>query len=102
MAMHGSDLVVFDMAGTTVQDDGQVPAAFAAALTEFGVPVTPDTFDLQAGRHAGVRFNIEVLSGAHLADVLTAGPHTRLIASVADLPTLLAGARPGAAEGGGA
>ena len=40
--MHGIELVVFDMAGTTVQDDGQVPEAFTAALTEYGVPVGPD------------------------------------------------------------
>lgn len=34
-------LVVFDMAGTTVQDEAQVPAAFTAALAEAGVSVTP-------------------------------------------------------------
>jgi phosphonatase-like hydrolase len=36
------DLVVFDIAGTTVEDHGQVPAAFSAALAEFGVVVTPE------------------------------------------------------------
>lgn len=35
-------LVVFDLAGTTVRDDGQVPAAFAAALVEHGIHVTPE------------------------------------------------------------
>lgn len=35
-------LVVFDMAGTTVEDGGQVPAAFTAALAAHGVVVTPD------------------------------------------------------------
>jgi phosphonatase-like hydrolase len=35
------DLVIFDMAGTTVEDGGQVPASFAAALAEQGVTVTP-------------------------------------------------------------
>jgi phosphonatase-like hydrolase len=34
------DLVIFDMAGTTVEDGGQVPAAFAAALAEQGVTVS--------------------------------------------------------------
>jgi phosphonatase-like hydrolase len=34
------DLVVLDMAGTTVQDDGQVPDAFAAALASHGVHVS--------------------------------------------------------------
>ena len=35
-------LVIFDMAGTTVEDRGQVPAAFAAALADAGIPLTPD------------------------------------------------------------
>jgi phosphonatase-like hydrolase len=34
-------LVVFDLAGTTVEDDGQVPAAFAEALLGEGIDVTP-------------------------------------------------------------
>jgi phosphonatase-like hydrolase len=36
------DLVVLDVAGTTVEDAGQVPDAFAAALATFGVHVAPD------------------------------------------------------------
>jgi len=36
------DLVVFDLAGTTIRDGGQVPAAFVAALAERGVGVTSD------------------------------------------------------------
>jgi phosphonatase-like hydrolase len=39
------DLVVFDMAGTTVLDEGQVPAAFTAALAEHGVGVTPEAIN---------------------------------------------------------
>lgn len=35
-------LVALDMAGTTVQDDGQVPAAFTAALGEHGIALTPE------------------------------------------------------------
>lgn len=216
------DLVIFDMAGTTVQDDGQVPDAFTAALAEHGVSVSPDmirsirgaskreairsllpdgvgrdelaelayasfrthlsdryvdtarsvpgatdvfawlrdrgirvalntgfdrdttemllgalgwkagvadavvcgdevpqgrpapylifrcmeatktvsvkhvanvgdtTLDLQAGHNAGVQLNIGVLSGAHNHDLLATEPHTNLLASVADLPKLLA------------
>lgn len=30
--MNPPRLVIFDMAGTTVEDDGQVPAAFTVAL----------------------------------------------------------------------
>lgn len=40
--MKDVDLVVFDMAGTTVRDDGQVPRAFAAALARHGVALTAD------------------------------------------------------------
>lgn len=36
------ELVVFDLSGTTVRDDGQVPAAFTAALAEQGIQVTPE------------------------------------------------------------
>lgn len=41
--MSEIDLVIFDMAGTTVQDEGQVPAAFEAALAEYGIAISPDT-----------------------------------------------------------
>jgi phosphonatase-like hydrolase len=46
--------------------------------------------DLRAGHAAGVALNIGVLSGAHPRDMLAAEPHTHLLASVADLPALLA------------
>jgi phosphonatase-like hydrolase len=36
------DMVIFDLAGTTVKDEGQVPAAFTSALAEYGVQVTPE------------------------------------------------------------
>jgi phosphonatase-like hydrolase len=36
------ELVVFDMAGTTVRDDGQVPGAFAAALRNHGIEATAE------------------------------------------------------------
>jgi phosphonatase-like hydrolase len=35
------ELVCFDMAGTTVVDDGQVPEAFRAALAEHGIEIGP-------------------------------------------------------------
>lgn len=35
-------LVVFDMAGTTIKDDGQVPQSFTAALAEHGLTVTAE------------------------------------------------------------
>lgn len=42
-------LVVCDMAGTTVLDEGQVPAAFTAALAAHGVAVTPEAIDRLRG-----------------------------------------------------
>ncbi len=43
--------------------------------------------DLQAGRNAGARYVVGVLSGAHRKEQLEREPHTHLIASVAALPT---------------
>lgn len=47
-AWDGPALVAFDLAGTTVEDAGQVPAAFVATLAEYGVAVGAETL-------AGVR-----------------------------------------------
>lgn len=47
--------------------------------------------DLRAGWNAGVAANVGVLSGAHRLDQLERAPHTHLIDSVAELPSLLAG-----------
>ena len=44
--------------------------------------------DLQAGRNAGVRYVIGVLSGAHRKAQLEQAPHTHLIDSVAALPSM--------------
>jgi phosphonatase-like hydrolase len=38
--MHELDLVIFDLAGTTVEDRGEVPDSFTAALAEHGIEVT--------------------------------------------------------------
>jgi len=39
---HGLRLMVFDMAGTTVEDGGQVGVAFGAALAECGIALTDE------------------------------------------------------------
>jgi phosphonatase-like hydrolase len=61
-------LIVFDMAGTTVRDGGQVPAAFGAALRECGIELTDEQLANVRGaskreaiaelvaRHAGARW----------------------------------------------
>jgi phosphonatase-like hydrolase len=54
-----------------------------------GVMNVGDTvLDLQAGSNAGVGENIGVLSGAHSLEQLEKAPHTRLISSVAEIPSL--------------
>jgi len=54
------------------------------------VMIVGDTpLDLQAGSNAGVAGVVGVLTGAHSEDRLRREPHTHIIASVADLPTLL-------------
>jgi|SRR5579864_2552702 len=52
-------LVVFDLAGTTVEDRGEVPAAFTAALAEQGIAVSPEM--LVSVRGASKRQAIERL-----------------------------------------
>jgi len=71
------DLILAAMAATGVDAPRAVAAAGDTAL------------DLEAGRAAGVRWNVGVLTGAHPRERLAAAPHTHLIASVAELPALL-------------
>jgi phosphonatase-like hydrolase len=47
--MNELTLVVFDMAGTTVLDRGEVPAAFTAALAAQGIEVTPEALSAVRG-----------------------------------------------------
>ncbi len=109
-------LVVFDMAGTTIEDSGQVPEAFTYVLGTHGIAISeaepPDlifmamertgvadarsvmavgdtVLDLRAGRNAGAGWVVGVLSGAHGRAQLEAEPHDALIGSVAELPALL-------------
>src|SRR5512144_690643 len=54
MALESIDLVVFDMAGTTILDTGQVPEAFQKVLGDEGIPVT--AADLRGIRGASKRW----------------------------------------------
>jgi phosphonatase-like hydrolase len=56
-------LLVFDMAGTTVEDGGQVPAAFAAALRECDIALRDE--ELANVRGASKREAIAELVGRH-------------------------------------
>jgi phosphonatase-like hydrolase len=47
--MHEIELVILDLAGTTVKDQGQVPKAFTTALTEAGILVTSEQINALRG-----------------------------------------------------
>lgn len=79
--MPGITLVVFDLAGTTVQDDGQVPRAFTSALSAHGIPVSPEQVNRVRGsskRQAMLRFIPEGPDRAQLAESVYAAFHQSL------------------------
>ena len=66
-------LVVFDMAGTTIKDNGQVPQSFTAALEEHGLTVTPEQLASVRGtskRHAVVELILDTLERVQRAEVI--------------------------------
>jgi phosphonatase-like hydrolase len=64
--MTGPALVIFDMAGTTIEDRGQVPGAFAATLAANHLPITAD--DITRVRGASKRQAIRNLLPPRLGD----------------------------------
>lgn len=60
------ELVVMDMAGTTVHDAGEVPAAFTAALAAHGIAISAD--EIAGGRGASKREVIRRLVERHRPD----------------------------------
>ena len=70
------DMIVLAMRRCGVTDAGRIA-------------VVGDTrLDLEAARNAGARWRIGVLTGAHDRATLAAAPHTHLLDSVRDLPSL--------------
>jgi phosphonatase-like hydrolase len=70
--MQETKLVVFDLAGTVIEDAGQVPAAFTAALRNYGIEITSDSIREVRGaskREVIQRF-VERQPGVSKADVL--------------------------------
>ncbi len=57
--MNYPSLVIFDMAGTTIEDRGQVAAAFAGTLSANGIALSPD--DIARVRGASKRQAIRAL-----------------------------------------
>lgn len=64
--MRGVELVVLDLAGTTVEDGGCVAGAFTSALAEHGIAVSSE--DLDAYRGASKRQAIAELVRTHKPD----------------------------------
>lgn len=71
------DLILKAMRRTKTQDAARV------------VAVGDTTADLHSAERAGVGYTVGVLSGAHTKEMLRKAPHDAIIASVADLPSVL-------------
>jgi phosphonatase-like hydrolase len=67
--MNFPALVIFDMAGTTIEDRGQVPSAFASTLAANGITIGPDEVTLVRGasKRQAIR-NLLPPSEAHHVD----------------------------------
>jgi phosphonatase-like hydrolase len=63
------DLVILDLAGTTVEDRGQVPSAFTAALGEQGIVVTPEEIGLVRGASKREALRQFIPAGPKQADI---------------------------------
>lgn len=81
--------------GDDVPRGRPAPYLIFAAMARAGVDsvhevanVGDTVLDLRAGHHAGVAWNVGVLSGAHDRDRLVREPHTVVLPSVADLAAL--------------
>src|SRR5215831_5170170 len=48
--LNNAELVIFDLAGTTVEDRGEVPAAFSSALAEYGIGISAEQLQTVRGR----------------------------------------------------
>jgi len=71
------DMILRAMEATGIRNPAQV------------ISVGDTPLDLQAGTNARVRGVVGVLTGAHGRERLLREPHTHLLSSVADLPTLI-------------
>ena len=85
------------MCGDDVAEGRPAPYLIFRAMEATGVSsvhrvanVGDTILDLRAGHNAGVRWNVGVLTGAHQRQLLESVPHTHLLPSVAELPSLWA------------
>ena len=96
LGWEGDSVADAVVCGSDVPSGRPAPFMIFRAMEELGVHdvagvlVAGDTpRDLQAGTNSGAAFVVGVLSGASDKDELAAYEHTHLLASVADIPTLL-------------
>ena len=70
--MQETKLVVFDLAGTVIEDAGQVPAAFTAVLQNHEIEVTSDSIREMRGasKREVIQHFVERQPGVSKADVL--------------------------------
>src|SRR5437588_12389378 len=70
--MQEIKLVIFDIAGTVIEDAGQVPAAFTAALGNHGIEVTSDSIREMRGasKRVVIRRFVERENDRNKANVL--------------------------------
>lgn len=94
-ALKWRDIADAVVCGDDVSEGRPAPFMIFRAMEAAGVTSVHEVLnvgdtvsDLQAARNAGVGISVGVLSGAHSEAQLKREPHTRLIGSVADLPTL--------------
>src|SRR5438270_12068331 len=69
--MQEIKLVIFDIAGTVIEDAGQVPAAFTTALRNHGIEVTSDSIREMRGasKREVIRRFVERQPGIKNADI---------------------------------
>jgi phosphonatase-like hydrolase len=94
-AVDWADLLHSHVCSEDVPQGRPAPFMIFKAMERTGVmdvhrvAVVGDTLlDLEAGWNAGAAYRVGVLTGAHDRATLTAGPHTHVVDSVADVPGL--------------
>jgi phosphonatase-like hydrolase len=99
-AVDWADLIDVCVCSDDVPQGRPAPYMIFRAMEQTGVldvrdvAVVGDTVrDMEAGWNAGVAYRVAVLTGAHDRDTLRAAPHTHIVDSVADVPSIWLGGR---------
>jgi len=94
--MGWREFFVANVSGSDVKRGRPAPFMIFRAMEAAGIAdasevanVGDTPLDLQAGSNAGVRKVVGVLTGAHSRERLEREPHTHILPSVAELPSLL-------------